>query len=399
MKASHLALFPFFLVFYEIGTYLSNDMYLPALPNMMQDLSLNSAQAQFTLTMWFIGQAILPLLIGVMSDRLGRRPILLGGGIIYILATILCAVSHDVNTLLLGRLIEGSMVATMLVPGYAAIHELYEQNEAIKILALMSSISVLAPALGPLFGSVVLLISSWRGIFWVIALWCLIAIFYLWKLMPETQPKEKREPIQLPRLVKSYFSVVTNSSFMLLMFVTGFIFAGWIAWISAGALLIIEKFHYSALAFGIIQAVLFAVYILGNHLVKYLVDKLGAIRLIRLGLMITLAGGILVLITSIIFPNTLYPFLAAMLLYSLGSSLCFSPLNRLIIESSNEPMGIRVATFTVFFSGFAAFGSAMAGLFFIGSIASLAYLIAGAIIISYLIKPFTKIAQTGYHDS
>jgi len=146
-----LSIFPLLLVIYEIANYLSNDMYLPALPQMMDELGLDAKQAQLTLTAWFFGSASMPLIIGVMADRFGRRPILLLGGMVYVLATIACALSTNGTMLLIARLIEGGMVPSMMVAGYACIHELYEQKEAIRILALMGSISVLAPALGPLF--------------------------------------------------------------------------------------------------------------------------------------------------------------------------------------------------------------------------------------------------------
>lgn len=151
-----LLFFPILLVFYEIATYLSNDMYLPALPQMMRELSLTTEYAQLTLTTWFLGQASFPLITGVLSDRFGRRPILLIGGLIYIATTIYCAVADNFYALFIARFLEGGMVATMLVPGYSCIHELYKQVEAVKILAFMGGISVLAPAFGPLLGGFVL---------------------------------------------------------------------------------------------------------------------------------------------------------------------------------------------------------------------------------------------------
>jgi len=93
-----------------------------------------------------------------------------------------------------------------------------------------------------------------------------------------------------------------------------------------------------------------------------------------------------VLAMAIYFPDTLYPFLIAMMIYSFGSALCFAPLNRIIIETSSEPMGIRVALFTVFLTGFAALGSGMASVFFDGSIVSLAWLIMGASVLACSMK-------------
>jgi DHA1 family multidrug/chloramphenicol efflux transport protein-like MFS transporter len=371
---------------YEIATYLSNDMYLPALPEMMKELALSTKQAQWTLTTWFVGGACMPLVLGVFSDRYGRRPILLGGGIVYIVSTIICALTTNVHTLLIMRFIEGAAIPSMMVAGYACIHELYEQKEAIRILALMGSITVLAPALGPLLGSVVLLFTSWRGIFWIIAIWATITILLLAKWMPETLPREKRQPIHLETLFKQYGRVLINKQFMSLMCVLGFIFTGFIVWISAGPLLVLETFQHTAIVFGFIQAGIFAAYIMGNRWVKYLLEWMSIQSLIRLGLAITLTGGVLLILFAIFLPKNLYTFLFAMTLYSLGSALCFAPLNRSIIEASAEPMGVRVALFTVLWEAFAVLGSLIASVFFNGMIASIAYPIAAAILISCIIK-------------
>lgn len=368
-------LFPLLLVFYEIATYLSNDMYLPALPQMMADLGIDAKQAQLTLTTWFLGQASLPILLGAMSDRFGRRPVLLIGGIIYVIATIVCAITSNNQLLQIGRFFEGAMVASMLVPGYACIHELYETNDAIRILALMGSISVLAPAFGPLLGSFILLFTSWRGIFWVIAAFSTITLLLLYRYMPETLSTEKRRPIHLVSTYKTYSRVMTNPRFMQLMCVLGFNFTGFLAWITAGSLLVIQEFHYSPIVFGIIQAIIFSVYIVGNNWVKYLLVSIGISRLIKTGLLLTFSAGILMLVFAFAFPNSLTAFLIAMTIYSFGSSFSFAPLNRIIIEASDEPMGVRVATFAVFLTIFAALGSALSSLFFDGTIISLACII------------------------
>ncbi len=381
-------IFPLALVFYEIAFYLSNDMYLPALPVMMRELSLTSQQAQLTLTMWFLGAASLPIFIGPLADRFGRRIVLLIGGIIYIATTLICALTNNISVLLIARFLEGSMMATMLVPGYACVHELFEQKQAIRILALMSSISILAPALGPLMGGTLLLFASWRVIFWFIAAWALLAMLFLYKWMPETR-LEKVQNLDFLSILKQYGRVLANKHFMLNMFVLGLIMSGWIVWISAGPLLVIDTFHFSEVAFGVIQAMVFAAYIIGNYCVKYLMERITVSLLIKTGLVLTLIGGMLVLMTAIQFPISFYPFLFAMLIYSFGSALCFSPLNRITIEASTEPMGVRVSLFAVFLTAFSVLGSAAAAEFFNGSLLSIGLLIAGAICVSCLLKIMT----------
>jgi DHA1 family multidrug/chloramphenicol efflux transport protein-like MFS transporter len=397
-KLVHHLFLPLLLVFYEVATYLSNDMYLPALPNMMTDLHLSAKQVQLSLTWWFVGQACFPFVVGALSDRLGRRLVLLSGGVVYILATILCALATRYDVLLIGRFIEGGMVAAMLVPAYACIHESFEKKEAIRILALMGSVSVLAPALGPLVGGFILLVGTWRDIFWVIAVMAIIAIGLLYRSMPETLPVEKRQPLHLGTLLKGYYLVLVNRRYMMLMSALGFVYAGFIAWISAGPLLVIDDFQRSPVEFGVIQLIVFAVYIFGSTLVKYLMEWLGVLVLVQFGLGCSLLGGILVYLTAYFYPTLLYPFIVAFLIFSFGAALCFAPLNRMIIESSNEIMGIRVAFFTMCITIYGALGSAAASLFFNGSVKSLAILVSAAVVLSCACKLAADLRLKAVHS-
>src|ERR1700722_8603518 len=92
-----LVLFPFILVFYEIIHYLANDMYLPALPILAKELKISTHVAQMTITTWFLGAASMHLILGPLSDRIGRRPVLLSGGILFIVSTFYCAMTSDIR--------------------------------------------------------------------------------------------------------------------------------------------------------------------------------------------------------------------------------------------------------------------------------------------------------------
>lgn len=384
-QLSKALVFPLLLVGYEISLYLSNDMYLPALPEMMGDLGLTSRTAQLTLTMWFLGNASMPLIIGAITDRFGRRPVLLVGGLIYVLVTIICAVTTNITLFLIARTLQGSMIPSMLIPGYACIHESYERKQAIYILALMSSISVLAPAFGPFLGSLVLYLTNWRTIFWLIGILAAVILLCLSKWMPETLTAEKQQSLHFQTLLKSYWRIVSNKEFMRRMFVLGFIFSGFIAWLTAGPLLLIDSFHYSPIMFGLVQALVFGAYIFGNRLVKYLLEQFTIAHLVWLGLLISVSGSVCGAIFSIYLSQSLLTFIVAMTIFSFGSALCFAPLNRAIIETSTEPMGVRMAIFAVCLGAFAVFGSGLASIFFNGTIASLALLIAAVIVLSCLL--------------
>jgi DHA1 family multidrug/chloramphenicol efflux transport protein-like MFS transporter len=346
---------------------------------------MSSTQAQTTLTFWFAGAAFFPIFMGIASDSYGRRKTLLTGGLIYIIATVVCAITTNVQLFLFARFLEGAIIPSMMVAGYACIHELYDEKEAIRILALMGSITILAPAVGPLLGAAVLSFTNWRDIFWFIALWSTINILLLMKWMPETHLTTQRQSINFNLLIKQYMRLLVNKRFMLLTCVIGFIYAGFIGWITSGPLLVIKSYSYTPFLFALFQACIFAAYIAGNYCVKLFIYKVEVKTIIRWGLLITLIGGLLGLLIAKYSSTSLYPYVIAMSIYSFGAALCFAPINRSIIETSQEPMSARVALFTTIWTGFGVLGSVIAGVVFNGVLFSIALPITIAIFISCML--------------
>lgn len=368
-------LFPFLLVFFEMATYLSNDMYLPALPAMMHELSLSYHQAQMALTTWFFGSISAQLVLGPLSDRYGRKIILCSGAILFTASTLLCALASDLHILLIGRFIQGSGLCFIAVPGYASIHETFEQKQAIRILALMSSIAVLAPAFGPLLGSIVLLLLDWRWIFGFLVIWASIATVLLFIWMPETLPLENRHSLEIRPMLQRYKNILINKQFLITMTLFGLLFCAFICWIATGPFLVIDQFKYNPLMFGIFQALIFFAYIAANHLLKYVMDWLGVEKMIRLGLFIALLGAGLSVLTAIVFPSNLPAMIVTLMLFSFGTGFAFAPLNRLSIDSSEESMGARLAIQSLFISGSATLATVLVNIFYDGSLLSLGLLI------------------------
>jgi len=379
-------LFPFILVFYEISNYLSNDMYLPALPMISEDFNISAHLAQMTLTVWFLGAASLQLILGPASDRWGRRPVLLSGGIIFIIATVICAVASTIQVFLIARFFQGCAICAIGTAGYSSIHECFDQKQAIKILAIMGSVTVLAPAFGPLAGSLILQWFTWRFIFGFLAAWAFLAVLLLWLKMPESLAKDKRHLIDWGLILKNYYYIISNPIFMFNTLIFCFSFLGMIAWIAAGPFLVIDRFHQPTYVFGIFQAMVFGGLIIGAQSVKYLIDFLGAKKLIDIGLTISLVGSIVACIIGFIFPQFLLGLIISLMLFTFGSSLAFSPSHRIAIESCSEPMGVRMAVFSSLMSFFGFMGGLLVSMTYNGSLAWMGCLMLIAIILAWICK-------------
>lgn len=370
--------FPLLLVCYEIINYLANDMYLPALPSMIHDLGISTRLAQQTITAWFFGASSLHLLLGPVSDRFGRKPVLLIGGILFITATWICAITSNIHILLLARFIQGAVVPTLSTAGYASIHETYDHKQAIQILALMTSVVMLAPAIGPLIGGIFLQWVNWRWIFVFLALSASIIWLGLCFIMSEIHSSTQRYMFRWTNVLINYRQILKNKAFMLNLCIISFNVLAKATWIVGGPFLIINQFKLNTLYFGLIQILIFGSQILGAQLVKRVIHRIEINRLINHGLNISLFASLLAVGLCLNFPDKLIGLVLCLMIFCFGTALS-SPLQRLCIEASPEPIGARMAIYATLISLFCSLASFLFSFTYTGSLlwfASLLFLLA-----------------------
>ncbi|WP_416138698.1 MFS transporter [Halomonas sp. HK25] len=158
---------------------LATDMYLPAMPAMAEALDTGPDRVQLTLSLYMAGFALAQLLCGPISDRFGRKPIMVGGFALFLAASLLCAFAPSIESLLAGRFLQALGGAAGPVLGRAAVRDIYGPLEAGRILSHLASIMALAPALAPVMGAGLLLVFGWEAIFLVLALYAAIALALL----------------------------------------------------------------------------------------------------------------------------------------------------------------------------------------------------------------------------
>src|SRR3954471_7703938 len=149
---------------------LSIDMYLPALPQLADDLDAPASAVQLTLTACLLGLAAGQLLGGPISDARGRRGPLLAGLCLYVLASVLCALAPSVGVLIVLRFVQGLAGAFGIVIGRAIVRDLAAGREAAALFAALILVNGVAPIVAPVIGAGILQVTSWRGVFVVLAL-------------------------------------------------------------------------------------------------------------------------------------------------------------------------------------------------------------------------------------
>ena len=372
-----LFLFPVFLVIYELAAYLTMDAFLPALPIITRDFGITHNFGQLTFTLWFLGGVSTQFILGPLTDRCGRRPVLLLGGTLFVVASVGCGLADSMNMFLLARFLQGAAVPSMIVAGYAAIHESLDTKEAIHTIAVMGSVTILAPAFGPLLGGIILAFRSWQSIFEILAIWGSLALALLYFFMPETLSIESRQTeLKFKPVMQNYYQVISNYGFMKNILGGTFAIGGLMAWMFVGPFLVIDQFSYSTIQYGFFQAAVFACFTVAMIVIKRVMMESNMFSFIRVGLGINAVGACCAIVTSTVFPHMLFPLVSSIMTMSFGAGLCFPVLSRLAIESSEAPMGIRMTVLSSMQMLIATVASASVALFFTGTLFSLAIIVA-----------------------
>ena len=257
---------------------LSIDMYLPSLPDIAHVLGAPQARVQLTVSYYLVGFAVGQIFYGPLSDRYGRRPVLLAALAIYVTGTGVCALAQSIDPLLGARFLQGVGGAGSIVLARAIVRDLYAGVRAARELSLMGSISAFAPIVAPMIGGVLQIAFGWRASFILMGLAAIVATALAARLLPETLGKRSSEPFSLPFLFKSYGAVLRHRGFLAYLGIISVSFAGLFAWISGGAVVLEEVYGFSPVKFGFTFSLGAAGYMVGATIASRLVVRLGLDR-------------------------------------------------------------------------------------------------------------------------
>lgn len=212
---------------------LTIDMYLPALPGIAEDLSVSSAVVQLTLTGTLAGLAFGQLVIGPLSDSLGRRLPLMAGIVLHMLASLVCLFAPNIGVLGAGRVLQGFGAAAAAVVAVAVVGDLYVDTAAATVMSRLILVLGVAPVIAPSLGAAVLLHASWHWVFAVLVVLAAGLLLLAALALPETLPVGHRRPLRVRGIARTYAGLLRDPRFVTLVAVAGLSMAGLFGYISA----------------------------------------------------------------------------------------------------------------------------------------------------------------------
>ncbi len=292
MRATSTRL-PLLLGFLTAAGPLSTDMYLPAFPAIEAGFGLASGSAQITLASWFAGLAVGQITQGTLSDRFGRRGPLLAGLAIYTLASAGCALAPSLGVLTALRAIAAFGGSASMVLPRAVVRDLAEGQAASRMMSQLMLVMGAAPILAPGLGGAILGFANWHVIFWFATVHGVISLLLVWRLLPETLPRERRVRLGLAGLLSRYGTILRERTFVVHAAIGSFAMFGLFAYISGSAPVYIGHYGLSAPACGALVGVCSAGFILGSQINPRLIARIGMGRTLRVCVRIFLAATLL----------------------------------------------------------------------------------------------------------
>lgn len=299
----------------------STDLYLASMPDIGVSLHATPAQVQLTISFYLIGFAVGQVIYGPVSDRYGRKPVLLTAVAIYCIATISCIAATSIELLIASRLLQAIGGCGAIVLSRAIVRDLYSGARAGREMAVIAMVMGLAPLIGPILGGVLQTWFGWRSNFVVMAVVGLEAAALVWWYLPETLKLRATEMVTPASILRSYRIVLREPSFVAHLLLVTLPYAGLFAWISGATFVLQDIYHFTPFGFAVAFTVASACFLLGTSLAAKLVMRYGINAIIGAGSTLLALGGMMMIVVLALRLDHPFALVASAALYICGLGL------------------------------------------------------------------------------
>jgi MFS transporter, DHA1 family, multidrug resistance protein len=257
------------------------DMYLPALPDIGESLGAQVGQVQLTLTVFFLAMGSGQLFYGPVSDMVGRKPPLYFGLGLFTLASIGCALTDDVHTLIALRFLQGLGAAAGMVIPRAVVRDLHTGTEAARMMSLLMLVFSVSPILAPLAGSGVIAVAGWRGVFWCVALAAIAGVVLVQRELKETRGPEQRVSSSLGSALGAYGVLLRDRHFLGLVGIGSSAMAGFFVFLAGSPFVLINHYGLTPLQYSLAFSLNAVSFIGASQLTAMLGKRFGLVPLVK----------------------------------------------------------------------------------------------------------------------
>lgn len=308
----------------------ATDMYLPTLPAVGAEFGAPDSIVQLTLSGFFVGMALGQLMVGPISDAIGRRRLLVAGAIVALVASAIAALSPSIAIFVAARFVQGLGGGACVVLARAMVPDLLSGREAAKTYSMLMAILAIAPAVAPIVGGLLAEPIGWRGIYWVLTGLHAVQLLVVLKIVPETggqSPGSQGATGQkfLARVLSNYAAVLKSPRFWGFLIAMAFAFASMFCYIAASSFVFQQEFGLSPRGYAAVFALNAVGMCVGSFVNSRCIDKFGTKKVMLGGLRLALLGNVLLLIAVLSGAGLVWVILALL--------LCISP-NGVIMGNS-----------------------------------------------------------------
>ena len=308
------------------------DTIFPGFPAVQREFTVDAVATQQIVSVYLFTFAVMSLLHGPLSDALGRRPVIVGGLAMFTVTSVLCALAPSMTWLLVGRALQGVFAGGGMIVGRTVVRDVFSGHPAQRAMSQMSMIFGVAPALAPIVGGWLLGWSSWRSIFWFLAIFAVVVLAAVMLLLPETHPTTRRTPLSTRALVSAVTDSSKDPSVRRLLLVSSFNFAALFTYISAAPAFIVDHLHLGPGDFGWLFVPVVTMMIVGSWLTGRLAGRISGPRFLTLGFGVAVLGGVVQLALDVVGLRTLPWVLVGPVTTGLGIALVFPIVTLVLLE-------------------------------------------------------------------
>ena len=309
------------------------DAIFPAFPAIAKQFGASALAMQQTLSVYLVAYAAMSLILGAFSDAWGRRYVILGGVAVFLLATVGCAISTTMPMLLAFRALQGCSAGMGLIVGRAIVRDCFEGAIAQRMMAQISMIFGVAPALAPVVGAWLVSLGGWRMLFWAISAFAMVLLSLCVVVLPETHPRENRVPLSVRNLFATYKSIVSDAQFLPLAFTITFNIGALFLYVTCAPAFILNILHLGQNEFPWLFVPAISGLVLGSTLAARLAGRVNVRALLGAGYAIMLGVAILgVLIAWQIVPARVPWAVLSIGIGAIGINLTAPTINLLVLD-------------------------------------------------------------------